>query len=504
MSINFRRNYKLVILLILLVAFLTIVLGDMRVIAYANSTPSVDGEMISNTNFTNEIDLFDDTLVHEIQVMIDQEDYDSMITTYQETGLKEYFKADVIIDGVRINNVGVRLKGNASLRTALGGGMGFGGGDRPDNAQSPADGVMPQMPEEFAQGERPEPPDGFQMPEAGQGPGGNRGGQEISEDQIKIPFMIKFDEYVDGQTYQNHSTIAIRNYGTSSDEALLQEPITNFAAQLANIPATETAYTGFRFNDNEEKLYVVSELINEEYLEKYFENEDGVLYKAELGATLSYLGEDPSSYADSFTQQTRVNDADLLPLITFLRFLDEADDVTFETELPNYLDVDALASYLALNAMLVNTDSMLGMNNNYYLYYDDEMEKITILMWDTNESLGKLGGSASYDLSLVNSQRGGPGGGAGMGGGQNKLLTRFIANEKFNALYEEKLQEVYDAVFANDTVLTKIDEYSQLVHLVATDRAIVDLEAYDTAVKNTKAFIDQRLSYLKSIDMFKE
>lgn len=283
MSINFRRNYMLVILLIVLVTFLTFVLGDMRVTAYTNSTQSAaDEEKVSNINYTNETDLFDDTLVHEIQVMIDQEDYDLMLATYQEIGLKEYFKADVIIDGVRINDVGVRLKGNASLRTALGGGMGFGGGDRPDNAQPPADGDMQQMLEEFAQGERPEPPDGFQMPEAGQGPGGNRGNQEISEDQVKIPFMIKFDEYVEGQTYHGHSTIAIRNYGTSYDEALLQEPITNFAAQFADVPATETVYTGFRFNDNEEKLYVVSELINEEYLEKYFENEDGVLYKAEL------------------------------------------------------------------------------------------------------------------------------------------------------------------------------------------------------------------------------
>lgn len=83
---------------------------------------------------------------------------------------------------------------------------------------------------------------------------------------------------------------------------------------------------------------------------------------------ISYADEDPSSYADSFTQQTHVNDADLLPLIEFMRFLNEADDVEFEKQLPDYLDVDAFASYLVINAMLVNTDSMLGMNNNYYLY----------------------------------------------------------------------------------------------------------------------------------------
>jgi len=349
-------------------------------------------------------------------------------------------------------------------------------------------------------------PENFQMPEAGQG--GDRGGmrQEISADQIKIPFMIKFNEYVDGQTYQGNTTLSIRNYGTSYDAAMLQEPVTNMAAQLVNMPATDTAYAGFKFNDGEEKLYVISELVNENYLAKYFENANSILYKAELGSTLSYVDEDPSSYANSFTQQTRVNDADMLPLINFMRFLDQSDDATFEKELPNYLDVDSFATYLAVNAMLVNTDSMLGMNNNYYLYYDEETEQFTMLMWDANESFGKLGGSASYDLSLTSAQngagnRGGMGGG-GMGGGQNVLLTRFMANATFKALYEEKLQEVYDKAFTSGAMTNAINQYSELIHSANDERNLVEIDAYDQAVEKMKTFINQRMEYLKSIEMF--
>ena len=35
-----------------------------------------------------------------------------------------------------------------------------------------------------------------------------------------------------------------------------------------------------------------------------------------------------------------------------------------EAKLPDWLDVDVFATYLALNNLLVNTDSMIGMNNN--------------------------------------------------------------------------------------------------------------------------------------------
>ncbi|MCW5873045.1 MAG: CotH kinase family protein [Anaerolineales bacterium] len=544
MSLTLKRNLPLLLLLAAMMAALVLVIGNQRVIAYTTSNSiSTRLSTAGGNDVSNTVALFDDGLVHEIQVLMSDSDYDSMITTYQQTGEKEYFQADVIIDGVRINDVGIRLRGNASLRTALGGGGGAGfglfGGGQPDGVQFPegqlppfGEGGAPEgmlfgqgqaMPEDM-QGFQPpagrggqggQPPEGFAPPEgAEQGPGGMQPGgfqfggggmgrEPISEELIKIPFMIKFDEYVDGQTYQGYSAIAIRNYGTSYDEAMLQEPISNYAANLAGLPATETVFTGFSLNDEAERLYVVSALVDESYLAKHFSGTLGVLYKADVGASLSYAGEEPSSYANSFSQETRVNDADMKPLIDFTRFLDEADDATFEAELPERLDVDGFANYLAINAMLVNTDSMLGMNNNYYLYYDEQAGKMTVLLWDTNESLSKLGGNVSYNLDLNNLQQGGFGGGGGMGrgggigGGSNTLLTRFIANDTFRALYQQKLQAVYDAVFANDALVEKADEYAALV-LAANERGLVDEQTYTAAVESIKTFLQQRKEYIQS------
>jgi len=539
MSINFRRHYPTLIVLIVVVSVLVFAMGNMRVIAYTTSKSSPITANRGSTDYTNDIPLFDNTVVHSIRVIMSDEDYDSMITTYQQTGVKEYFKADVIIDGVQINNVGIRLKGNASLRTAIGGGMGGGGnppnngaqpnnGQRPNNGQQPNNGAlfnnrpqapnngnMPQAPGNQQNGPMPgddanrnnfQPPQNFQRPDAGQGPDQNGGfGQTSVQGKTKIPFMIKFDKYED-QTYQGYTNVAIRTYGTSYNEAMLAEPVTNTVARLAGIPATDTAYVGFKINDNEETLYVISDLVNEGYLEKYFENTDGILYKAEIGSTLSYQGEDPSSYAKSFTQQTRVNDADLAPLIDFMRFLDQADDTTFESELPKRLDVDSFATYLAVNALLVNTDSMIGMNNNYYLYYDEGTEQFTVLMWDANESLGKLGGNTSSDVSLSNLNSG-PGGGArggGMGRGQNALITRFMENATFKALYEEKLKEVYQITFIDGVMSQTVDQYSELIHSVNDERNLVDMSAYDQAVEQARNFISQRMEYLNTLDWLKQ
>ena len=43
-----------------------------------------------------------------------------MVRLYQEDGVKEWFSADITIDGVTVPDVGVRLKGFSTLRTGSG------------------------------------------------------------------------------------------------------------------------------------------------------------------------------------------------------------------------------------------------------------------------------------------------------------------------------------------------------------------------------------------------
>jgi len=511
MYLRLRRNYPILLLLAFVLGFLVLVMGDRRVVAYSarpEATPTAT--VVVARDVTNSVALFDEGVVHSIQVIMSNEDYTKMVSSYKNAGLKDYFRADILMDGVRIADVGIRLKGNASLRTALGGGMRMGGGNRP-NAMPP--GGQPPAMDGNARGGAPggpggpggPPPAGAPGDGAGMPPGGPGGG--VSAGQIKVPFLIRFDKYVPGQTYQGYSKIAIRNYGTSYDAAMLQEPLTNTTVRQAGLPATRTAYAGFKLNDAAETLYVVTEILDERYLAEYFDNGGGILYKAEVGSTLSYVGEDPSSYSRSFSQETRVNDADLAPLIDFMRFLDQADDATFERELPRWLDVDSFAAYLALNNLLVNTDSMLGMNNNYYLYYDDVQQRFTLLMWDANESLGKLGGSANYDLYFKNTG-GAPGGRGGMGGGpgrgQNVLMTRFMANATFKALYEQKVKAIYHQAFAAGTLQAGVERYAALIHSANEGRSLVEITAYDQAVQKMKNFIDQRNQYLSSTSLLSQ
>jgi spore coat protein CotH len=576
MSITFKRHYRLLLTLALVVGVLIALFPDARIVAYTVAGSQEPPEYV--INYDNSVALFDDTVVHEVVVLISEEEREKMVTTFQETGQKDYFPADVIIDGVRINKVGIRLKGNASLRSLDGmfGRPGFGG-----NRPRFGDGGFPTSPfgdgeNPFGESEFPVPPfdgegdrfgdGGFPTPSFGDGenpfgedefpvppsgdeenplamgkrPFGDRGmpmgaggmpfggGGETS----RVPYLIKLDEYVEGQRYQGYAKIALRTSGMSYDAAQLQEPVSNYVFNSVGVPIAETAYISLQFNDEEPQLYTIAEEVDQVYIDRILPDSDGVLYKVQqVGNSFSYLGEDPTLYDRVFEQKTAVNDTDLAPLIDFLRFVSQSTDEEFARDLPQWLDVDAFASYLAVNNLLVNYDSLAGMGNNYYLYYDYDEERFTILAWDTNESLGKIsmGGRADLDLywqavggrfgrmfddaepsegetapadDQPNAGGGNPRGPAGpMGRGNHLLKERFLDTPEFLALYEEKLLALYQQVFLDDLLTAKIEEYAALVTAYNQEHSLVDQTAYDAAVQDVLDFVAQRHAYLGSTEL---
>jgi spore coat protein CotH len=490
---RFKRHYPLLILLVLVISILLAGLGTQRIIAYTRPGSAVVVQ--SGAAFTTNVALFDQSIVHSIQILISAADYQAMLTTYKQTGEKDYYHADVIIDGVQISDVGLRLKGNASLRTAVGGGRPGGPGGGPGQPGRP--GRQP--------GDAPQPGGDVQNRQDPPQPGApGQPAQNTSSAQtasVKIPLMIKFNEFVSGQNYQGYTSLAIRTYGTTQNAALLEEPLTNAAFRLVGLPAPQTAYIGLKINDGAEQLYTIAEVINQGYIDRTFPASEGVLYKAEVGASLAYLGEDPSAYSGKFTLQTHKNEADLGPLIAFSKFIDQSDDATFEAQLPNYLDVDAFAMYLAINNLLVNNDSLVGMNNNYYLYYHQDTRRFTLLYWDGNESLSKMargGQGANFDIYYTSDS------GPRMGGRRSALVTRFLASPTYKALYEQKLKQFYQAAFLSGALQTQVDQIDSTVHAALPARpSLTETQAYDQAVASVQDFLTRRAAYLATTPLLK-
>ena len=350
----------------------------------------------------NTIDLFDTTQVHEIKILMTDEEYKDMIDTYANTSEKDWYKTDIIIDWVTIYDVWIRLKWNSSLRW-----FGWMWNWWPSiswidrgkkNWFGSWDNRMWWFHWNRERGEFPWWMSWFNFSWDMKFPWAFEGwsfgpwmwsGDSIDYDS-QLPLFIRFDKYTD-QTYQWHTMISLRVWWMWSDETLLAEPYTYELYQEVGQPAPETSYWSVQIDWQDEKLFIISELPEDSYyVQKRFGDDNGILYKAWNFVDFSYQWEDPTLYTDYFTQKTRVNDYDLAPLIRMLKFVTESSDEEFEAEIDSYIDVESVLTLLAIDTFVWNNDSFGWMGSNYYLYYHLWEQKFYLLTWDQNLAFGGM------------------------------------------------------------------------------------------------------------------
>ncbi len=391
--------------------------------ASAETTAATDATATSETDddpsATADIDLFDSSVVHTIDVDFDQADYDAMIETFTTTGDKDWISATVTIDGITYDNVGLRLKGNSSL---------------------------------------------FGLTSA------------TSGNPEDLPWLIRLNKFIDGEDHQDYEDIVIRSNSTATamNEAVAQELLA-----AIGLAAQSPIATAFTVNGGETELRLAVENPDEEWYEDNFTDDDGLLYKADSEGDYSYRGEDPEAYIDVFEQE--VGDDDMVPLIDFLEFINNADDAAFAAELGERLDVDAFATYLAFQEIIGNGDDIDGRGNNSYLQYDTTTAQFTVVSWDLNLSFGTAnvgGGGAGGGRDQGNGPVGGAG---GAGGATNILVDRFLADDDFAALYVSKTAELTEVLFASGTVDDVIAKWADVLINGASDLVSEETVAAEAA-----------------------
>lgn len=402
MSLTMKR-YRYLILIAILFLWVLVYYWTYRVISiniWNKWEVTTDYFDIDNT-----IDLFDTTQVHEIKILMTEEEYKDMIDTYVNTSEKDWFKTDVIIDGVLIADVWIRLKWNSSLRWMWDWKWWWASLDGMDrwkwkNRTWSWNNMMwwfhgnmrrwwgwwfPWMWSGWNFQDMPFP---WAFEWWSFGPG-MMSWDSVSYDS-QLPLFIKFNKYVD-QTYQWHEMVSLRVWWMWSDETLLAEPYSYELYQAVWQPAPDTSYWSVQIDWKDIKLFIISELPEDKYyIQRRFWDDNWILYKAWNFIDFSYLWEDPTLYSDYFTQKTMVNDYDFSPLIRMLKFITESDDEEFEEEINNYIDVESVLTVLAIDDFVWNNDSFGWMWSNYYLYYNLWEKRFYLLTWDQNLAFGSV------------------------------------------------------------------------------------------------------------------
>lgn len=386
----------------------------------------------------------DSSTVHEIAVTFDEHEYDTMLATYMSTSEKEWIEATVTIDGTAIEQVGLRLKGNSSLR-----------------------------------------------------------GVTADAEPTELSWLIRLDKFVDGQNLDGLTDLVVRSNNTVT---ALNEAVALELLELAGLASQDAIAGAFSVNGADATLRLVIDNPDDAWMAEWFDA-DGALYKAESTGDYTYRGDDPDAYDEVFDQEAGKDNTDLTPLMEFLEFVNDADDETFAADLHEYLDVHAFATYLAMQDLIDNFDDIDGPGNNSYLYWDADADRFTVVPWDHNLAFGvqnEGGGRPGDDVIApdgatpggaapggaargerpdiaageappANGERtggvagrpptaegelGGPGPAATAGGpnGSNVLAERFRSVEEFQSLIDQRSAALRAALFESgvaDDVLSR-------------------------------------------------
>ena len=210
------------------------------------------------------------------------------------------------------------------------------------------------------------------------------------EGSVKVPYNLDFNYWISGQDLLGYNKVKLANAWL--DPTYCKE----YAASRIYrkyLPTPEINLIKLYTQGDYTGLYVNTESINRQFLNKHFDENDGVLFKCDGAGVfcdengngteggipnLRYLGPDTALYFDSYTIKSDNGWAELLNLIETLQFNpDQLDEV---------LNIDRVLWAMAANTVVSNLDTYNGYYvHNYYLYLDEE-GRFQMIPWDLDNS----------------------------------------------------------------------------------------------------------------------
>ncbi len=204
----------------------------------------------------------------------------------------------------------------------------------------------------------------------------------------KVPYNIDINEYVGGQKVLGYKKLKLAN--ALFDPTFAKEALSSMIYRQY-MPTHQVALCKLTVNGVYMGVYVNTESIGKQFLNKHFGEKDGPFFKCEPSAQfgssevfnpadLLWRGLDTLDYIESYERKSDSGWVDLLDFINTLN--------NDPANIDQVLNVDRLLWYFAVTSVILNDDAYNTMvMHNYYLYKTGD-GKFQMLPWDLSETFG--------------------------------------------------------------------------------------------------------------------
>jgi len=270
-------------------------------------------------------------------------------------------------------------------------------------------------------------------------------------------------EFAHGDTHHRFFGLREINLNNNAfDGSQLRETLAYEMFRGADVPAPRTALARVYISvpglhEHEYAgLFTLVEQVDQTFFEQRWGRKVGVLVKPEGLNGLPDLGQDWKPYEKSYSSKLKARPAAAQRLIGFVRFVDHAPDDEFASHLGDYLDVDEFLRFLAVETVIVNSDSPLAMNHNYYLTVHPDSGKVVWVPWDMNMAFG---GFRRGELDLSVFRPSAP--------GIFPLADRVLADPQLAQRYRHAVQALLDTELTRAHMDAELRRLLTLIHAAA-------------------------------------
>lgn len=471
----------------IIAVFLVITIIFAIVITYLSDSFNIEGTT-SKIALDYESKVFNKDEIMTVDIIIDEDSWSNLL---ENAIAEEYVLCDVVVNGERVNNVGIRTKGNTTLT-------------------------------------------------------------QIAQDDTtdRYSFKIEFDQYVD-QTLYGLDKLVLNNI--MSDSTYMKEYLAYDMFDYMGVANPLYSFASITVNGEPWGLYFALEAMEESYALRNFGASYGQLYKPEsvsmnggmgnreigeinfdfnqlneirdgtwpnelnnnteaaggrkrnnieadqgfnfkgfggsASTDLQYIDDNLDSYSEIFESSVfDSNEKDYKRVIEALKNISEGNS------LDQYIDVEQTLKYFAVNSVLVNYDSYTGsLKHNYYLY--ESNGRLTMLPWDFN--LAFAGFQSNDATSAINAPIDTPVSGASLS--ERPMIGQLLAVDEYMELYHEYLDTLMTEYFDSGKYIETIEKLDALIsEYVKEDKtAFYTFDEYQKGVDTIKNFGHLRAESIK-------
>jgi spore coat protein H len=300
-----------------------------------------------------------------------------------------------------------------------------------------------------------------------------------SRNALKRSLKIDFDRGFPGRTFAGVTKLNLHSNVT--DASWMNEVLTYRLFREAGVPASRTSYARVtltvpgKYDRQDLGLYSVVENVDRSFLESRFGSSAGALFKPVTPRMLEELGETWEAYKQSYDPKTPLTQAQQQRLMAFCTLVSKASDADLAVRLPEYVDMDELARFLAVTVWVSHMDSILGMGQNLYLYLHPTTGRLVFIPWDHDHAFGQFNLVGTQEqretLRIVRPWF-----------GQVRFLERLFALEDFKGLYLAKMKELNEALARPERLQQQVDELAPILRPHVAAESAAKLARFDKVV----------------------